>query len=98
MITFLKNNMALIVVAILFIIGIYVYSSFRSPASVSTTRDISAQAVGSDVLNLYSSIQSVSLNQSLFSSPLYKRLVDFSTPIPNQLPGRNNPFDSIGRD
>ena len=98
MMTSLQKNKNLIIVVALVVVAFWVYVSFFKPDNSSTPADPAAQQVGSDVLDLYASLQSVTLDQSLFSSDLYKRLVDFSTTIPSQPAGRSNPFDTIGRD
>lgn len=93
----LQKNKILITVVILFVLALWAYNSFfKVDSSVPT--DAAAQTVGSDVLSLYSSLQSVTLEQSLFSSPLYRNLIDFSTPLQSQPVGRPNPFAVIGQD
>lgn len=93
----LKKNKITIITIILLALGFWVYSNYLKPDD-SVPTDVSAQAVGSDVLALSQSLQSVTLDQTLFSSPLYRNLVDFSPTLPNQPVGRVNPFAPIGQD
>lgn len=95
---FLKQNKGLIVAVIVFAIGIYIYSSYQKTAVPVTSADKAAERVGFDVLELSASLDSVILDQDLFASDLYRHLVDFSTPLQPQTPGRANPFSPIGRD
>lgn len=91
----LNKNKTLIVTVIVFVAALWVYSSFVKP-TLTTPTNTSTREVGSDILALYASLQSVTLDQSLFSSPLYRNLVDFSTPLASQPVGRTNPFGTIG--
>jgi hypothetical protein len=97
MMQILQKNRSLIIAIAIFAAVIWGYSTFFKTDS-SVTVDVDTQAVGSDVLALYSSLQSVSIDQSIFASPLYKNLTDFSRALENQPIGRANPFDVIGRD
>lgn len=84
----------LIVVAL---IGFGAYKMFFAP---DPSLEITAtdENVGADVLELNASLQSVTLDRTLFSSTAFTSLVDFSTALPKQAQGRNNPFASIGSD
>ena len=66
--------------------------------TVLAPSESSVSGVGNDLLKIFSELQSVTFDQSLFSSPGYLGLTDFSTSIPPQTTGRTNPFDAIGRD
>jgi hypothetical protein len=94
----LQKNKSLIIGVIILGAAFFAYANFFKPEAGSTSADLSAEEIGSDVLALYASLQSVSLDQSLFSSPLYRNLQDFSTTLSSQPVGRTNPFDIIGRD
>lgn len=94
---FLNKNKITISAVLIFSLALWIYSSFFKGGNVVVTSDTNADSVGADVLSLNSSLQSVSLDQSLFTTSLYRNLVDFSTAIPSQSVGRTNPFDIIGR-
>ena len=62
-----------------------------------TTAD--AGTIGTDFLNTLLSIESISLDDTLFTSKAFTVLQDFNRPIPaDQNPGRINPFAPIGTD
>ncbi|MEK7194172.1 MAG: hypothetical protein AAB660_00590 [Patescibacteria group bacterium] len=94
---FHKNQKAILAIVLLGT-AFYVYMTFFKSDSAPTPEDQTAQQVGGEVLALYQSLQTVSLDQTLFSYSLYKKLVDFSIAIPSQTPGRVNPFNVIGQD
>lgn len=93
----LKKNKNLIATVVLLVLVFWAYTTFFKVDS-STPTDATARAVGSDVLSLYASLQAVTLDQSIFSSPLYRNLSDFSPQLTSQPVGRTNPFDAIGRE
>lgn len=95
---FLKKNRSLIVAVVVFAIALWAYGTFFQDSDTGISTDQSAQKVGGDVLDLYASLQSVTLDQTLFSTALYRHLVDFSGTIPLQPQGRTNPFGVIGND
>lgn len=90
----------------IFIAAIFLYNMFFKPNEDAITTAIdgvsegsaASQAIGSDILELSAKLQTVKLREDIFSSPLYRSLVDFSTPVQNQAVGRANPFDAIGRE
>lgn len=93
----LKKNKILITIVLLFVFALWAYNTFlKTDNSIPT--DSSASAIGSDVLELNASLQTVTLDQSLFSSPLYRNLVDFSPTLQSQPVGRVNPFAAIGQE
>ena len=97
---FFHKNQKTILVLVLLGAGIYFYLTFFKPEGGTTPipQDANAEQVGNEVLALYNSLQSVSLDQGLFNYSLYKNLIDFSVPVPYQTPGRRNPFNVIGQD
>lgn len=95
---FLHKNQKIILIALFFGGAIWAYLTFFKSDNVGVTSNLAAESVGSEVLELYTRLQAVTLDQTLFTSSLYRRLVDFSKTIPQQVPGRPNPFDIIGRD
>jgi hypothetical protein len=93
----LQNNKSLVIAIVVFIVAILVYNLFLQPTQTAINESVATQGVGNDVVSLYQSLQSATLDQSLFSSPTYRGLVDFSVTIPPQPVGRTNPFDIIGQ-
>ncbi len=96
---FFHKNQKSILIVVLMGAGLYFYLTYFKPdGAVVVPQNATAEEVGAEVLSLYNSLQSVTLDQSIFNYSLYKNLVDFSTPIPYQTPGRSNPFNPIGQD
>ena len=93
----LRKNSKMIILALVLGGAFYVYTTFFG-GDVVVEQDASAEQVGSEILALKNSLESVNLDQSLFSYSTYKSLIDFSTPLPQQTPGRLNPFNLIGTD
>lgn len=54
--------------------------------------------VGTDILILANKIKTVTIDPSVFSSPLFAYLKDFSNPLTPEAQGRPNPFAPIGLD
>ncbi len=68
-------------------------------AAVNPSSTADAGTIGTDFLNTLLSIESISLDDSLFTSKEFTVLQDFNRPIPaDQNPGRTNPFAPIGSD
>jgi hypothetical protein len=93
----LEKNKTLIVALIVFIIAILAYNFFLKPTQNTINAGLATQGIGNDVVALNQSLQSATLDQSLFSSAAYRALVDFSTVVVPQPTGRVNPFDIIGQ-
>ena len=88
--------------AIIVVVSIIIYYWFLKPAPTDTATnggtllDVTAEAnVGTDVLTLLNQIQSLRIDKSIFESPEYQSLNDFSVAIPPQPVGRPNPFAPI---
>lgn len=93
----LAANKGILLAILLFIFLILIYKLFIQTDSV-LVNDLESSTIGNDLLKIHSDLQKVTFDQSLFSSPSYVDLTDFSTIIPEQATGRQNPFDIIGRD
>src|SRR5690348_5607045 len=85
----------LVVLLILGAFGYYVYSKNDVPA---TTPDLSANGdtvLGEDILSLADKLNTITIDQSVFTSPLFESLVDHDTPLSPETQGRPNPFASF---
>jgi hypothetical protein len=75
------------------------YLFFRTKTPVVTLdqygNPVVAQSVGADLVELLNKLQSVTLDQSIFKTPAFLYLTDFSVPLPTEAPGRKNPFDVL---
>src|SRR5262245_57307352 len=95
---FITTKTLMIAVLILLVAGIWLLGGSNGKQGAGGVGDTEAQEIGADVLKLNASLQSVTLDQSIFDYSLYKNLQDFSVTLSSQPVGRNNPFDVIGRD
>ena len=67
--------------------------------STTTNASVSNASVGQDFLSLLLNVESIKLDDSIFSSKEFGLLQDFNRPIPpDNNPGRPNPFAPIGLD
>ena len=93
------KNIVVGIVALL-LVGIAVYFFFIKKVDQQVIFDqfgnpIEAQVVGQDLIDLLSRLQSVQLDESIFNDTAFVNLTDFSLTIPDQLLGRDNPFEPI---
>lgn len=95
--TNLLKNKTLITALASFILVILLYNFFFKSDTALTFTEYPSPQVGPEVREIYTGLQKVSLNQSVFTLPGYLFLTDFSAAIPVQPTGRPNPFDLIGR-
>jgi len=89
-----------IIVTLIAVLGFIGYSIFLKPAPQaesllknSDSREVNV--LGQEIIRSLSRIQSLRLDQSLFSDPIYLRLVDDSVEIPEPAVGRLNPFEPL---
>ena len=102
----MSQNIKQIIIAIIIIIVAFFgfQKFFVSPDSNSTTTLVadktnSAQTVnGQSILVTLNRLNSVTLDGSLFSDKVFVSLVPFERTLEPQVPGRRNPFQSIGND
>jgi hypothetical protein len=76
------------------------YFFFRSTAAPAIVYDqfgnqVQAQVVGQDLVDLLSQLKTVTLDQALFHSAAFLFLTDYGITLPNETPGRKNPFDLL---
>ena len=91
-----QNNKNIIITIILFIVAFGVFKYFQNSDTTTAPIDSSVLSAGKDVVDLSNSIQSATLDKTLFTIPAYRALQDFSTDIASQPIGRKNPFSPIG--
>jgi len=90
----LESHKGMVITIVLFLVVIVAYNMF-APSATTVAPDLVTSGAGAEVVSLYSSLQSINFDQSLFNSPGYQALSDFSTPLPTEAIGRNNPFDAL---
>mgnify|MGYP003418772689 CR=1 FL=1 len=86
--------------AIVLLLGYIVYSTLT--VEVSGTVGLDGQTieapVGQDILILSDKLESVNINKEVFSSEVFRSLVDISVQVSTESKGRVNPFAEIGND
>lgn len=93
---FFQANKTLIGGVIITVLFIYVYFSyFRTPAEPLLSGTDNA-VVSSDLLVTLSQLHIITLDNSIFSDPVFLSLSDFGVQINPQNIGRRNPFAPIG--
>jgi hypothetical protein len=90
----LESHKGIVVAVFIFIFAIIAYN-YLAPDTSTVAPDIVTSGPGAEVVSLYSSLQSITFDQSLFTSTGYTNLTDFSTPLPTEAIGRTNPFDAL---
>ncbi len=90
-----SNPVALILVTLVVAAGMYWYSSIGSgneqPLSASTPENVTQ----TQFQVLVSELQPISFNSAIFSDPNFTSLVDITTPVMPETPGRLDPFAPI---
>jgi len=94
----MKSNIISIVVVTLIIIGgAYWYFSSQSSNDVSLTSSNPSESPAQSQFDLLvNQLQPISFNTSIFSDPRFAALIDLTTPITPETPGRADPFAPIG--
>lgn len=90
-----------IIVGIIIAAGLIAYSFLRPDPTVEsmlqvTERQNSAQVLGDEITTAINQIQSLKLDNVIFSDPIFLKLIDHSRPIVAEPIGRTNPFAPIG--
>ncbi len=93
----LEKNKGTIIALILFALVMVFYQVFFKAEEAVVDQGASAAAVGNDIIALGRSLDDVTLDLTLFNSPLYRALVDFSPNLVPQPVGRSHPFDPVGK-
>jgi hypothetical protein len=99
----LTKQQKILIVTLLLVMAAAGYYFFFSGTSESLSVGIdlspaTREVVGEDVLVLVEQLKKISVDPSLFSSPIFLRLKDFTVPILPEAQGRSNPFAEIGAD
>lgn len=99
-----KNKFIFLVLLIL--IAFIGYRFLMKDDSGSSTSDLTTESsssgqssVGKELLATLAKIKSITLDEKIFSDPIFQNLNDFSKPMETQDIGRANPFapiDSLG--
>lgn len=87
-------------VVLIAVVAFAVYFFFFRSVEVAMVLDefgnpVQAQVVGQDLIDLLHELESVKLDDAIFSSPALQNLVDLSVTLVPQPQGRENPFSSL---
>jgi hypothetical protein len=91
------NILTLIIVTLIIVGGGYWYFSSQSTNDAALTGTEPAESPAQSQFDLLvNQLQPISFNTSIFSDPRFTALVDLTTPIAPETPGRADPFAPIG--
>jgi hypothetical protein len=97
MLTFIKQNKLLSIVAALFIFGITFYTFTSSggnsgSSALLNTSDVSNSAASQQLLVTLANLHTIRLDGTIFNDPVYLSLTDYGVVIAPENVGRRNPF------
>ncbi len=96
-----KTQKIFIIVIVLLLLGVFGYRVFTKEPDVLVDESAvlsDTEIAGKDILILVEKLKAISIDQSLFSSPMFSNLRDFSQTVFPESKGRTNPFATIGSD
>jgi hypothetical protein len=86
----------LLVIGLLFVVYTIFFQEEPEPESLlQNTSGQELDQLGEEIIRSLSRIQSIELNQSVLSDPIYLRLIDNPVIIPQPRIGRENPFQPL---
>lgn len=94
-----KKNKILLMIFILttvFFVYFFFFGGSNTTSSVLEDLSVSESTVSSDVIHKLNQLNSVQIDQSLFTGAVWMSLQDMSTPLPNDTAGKNDPFSPLG--
>ncbi len=90
---FLKDNLMYIGVVLLLAAGFWVYMTyFAGSSGAILSSDAASSPLSQDVLATLSNLNTIKLDNSIFSDPVFNSLTDYGVVIPPETAGRRNPF------
>ncbi|MDP6387839.1 MAG: hypothetical protein QGG63_00980 [Candidatus Pacebacteria bacterium] len=98
---FKKYKISILIITIAIVAGAaytILFSEKESALLVAERPEDSVSTQESDLLTLLLDLRSVKLDESVFSDPVFKSLVDFGQELVSEPVGRENPFAPINLD
>lgn len=92
----------IIIALVVIVVAFFGFQKFFGTGSSSNNSTLSADNTtqqfvdGQSILTLLNRLNQVTLDGTIFSNPVFNSLISFERPIPDQIPGRTNPFAQIG--
>ncbi len=99
MMRFLTQNKTSIIAAVVLAIVLYGYFAFfRGPSAtdILVLEDTPASEASQTLLATINSLNTIKLDDSIFSDPVFLSLTNFGVQIPAEPVGRRNPFAPVG--
>ncbi len=94
-----KTQKLLVAIVCLLVLAFLGYRLYTAPASEEVASvNFTTEAASQDILTLVEKLEAISIDKSVFSSPIFTSLVDFTVPLLPEAQGRSNPFAPIGSD
>lgn len=96
---FLKHHRTSITTILVLIIAFVLYGFFFAGGDdevLVSESELPSEAVGADLLNLLLTLQSLTLDESIFENETFMALVDFGVELSPEPVGRPNPFAPLG--
>lgn len=90
-----SNPVSLIIVTLVVAAGVYWYMATGSGEQPALTASSPLNAAQTQFQVLVSELQPISFNSAIFSDPNFMSLVDITTPVTPETPGRLDPFAPI---
>jgi hypothetical protein len=91
-----KKNIIYIIIVVAVLATIYFYYNGRNPSTSSETLSVETsreeEVIINRIMSLLGQINSLNIDASLFASPSFQTLKDYSVQIPPVEVGRDNPF------
>lgn len=95
--TIQKMLVVLVTIGVLLYLALGLFNKV-SDTSVGVASLSETETASQDILTLVDKMRRMSIDSSVFTSPLFTRLIDFSAITTPELRGRPNPFAPIGVD
>jgi hypothetical protein len=92
-----SSQKIIVVLGVLALLAVFGYYTFNNSSTDATPEEIIQQnTVGQDIIVLAEKLNSININDSVFTSAVFLSLIDRDIPIIEESQGRINPFDQIG--
>ena len=95
MMTFLKQNMLFVVLALVALVGGGYYFLFMQPGAAPVLTSDTSSPESEQILQELSRLQGIELNDAVFKDPVYLSLTDYGVILTKEPAGRRNPFSPI---
>jgi len=81
-----------IIIILIAVIGYWAYNAFLSGGSDALLTTQTVSPLSQEILTTLSSLNTIRLDNTIFSDPVFTSLTDYGVTIPPENIGRRNPF------